>query len=398
MSPRLGVLAALVGCAVACAAERARPDSEPTTGIHPAGIGDVTSADFHGRELARRGSDLALCATCHGADFSGGAAQVSCNECHAGGPGACATCHGDGPTSGAHDVHRIDGALACAECHVVPATWDAEGHVRRDGRVDAAPAEITFGARAAVTLAAADRAGPPAYVDGGCSNVYCHGDVLRAGGGLDPRPRWDAVIVGGCDRCHGAPPPSHAAAECASCHPASAPHVDGVVQIGRTAGCDGCHGRAGDPAPPTDLAGNEFTTALGVGAHQAHLVGPSFLRGPIACATCHLVPASTNAPGHIDSALPAEVTASLGWERATATCGTAWCHGPALPVWTLADQDSCGSCHGVPPSTPSHTPGMPLASCTTCHPRSIDAAGNFLFTSGPTGPVSEHIDGDVDLQ
>jgi predicted CxxxxCH...CXXCH cytochrome family protein len=246
-----------------------------------------------------------------------------------------------------------------------------------------------------LTLIAADRDGPPTFADGRCANVYCHGDALHAGGGANPRPVWTDAVVRGCDRCHGAPPPSHAQDRCETCHPATAPHLDGAVQIGRTAGCDGCHGRAGDPAPPFDLDGNEFTTALGVGAHQAHLDAPSLLRGPIACTECHLVPASTLAAGHLDSPLPAEVTASLGWDRGAGTCGTAWCHGTAAPIWTLQAQDSCGSCHGVPPA--SHTPGLPLSSCTTCHPRTIDAFGNFLFTTGPTGPVSEHIDGDVDL-
>lgn len=385
--------------ALGCAAERTRPDAAPATGtIHPPGIQDLASEEFHGRELARRGWDLELCASCHGADFTGGAAQVSCTTCHEGGPTTCATCHGsDGPTTGAHATHRA-AALACAECHAVPERWDAEGHVRRGGESDPPPAEVTFGARANLTLDVADRAGPAEFAGGRCANVYCHGDVLAAGGGSTPRPRWDDAPVGGCEGCHGAPPPSHAQDRCETCHPATAPHIDGAIQIGRTAGCDGCHGRAGDAAPPFDLEGNEFTTALGVGAHQAHLIGPSLLRGAIACATCHLVPAATAAPGHLDSPLPAEVRASLGWDRGAGTCATAWCHGPATPRWTVTGDASCGTCHGVPPATPSHTPGMPLASCATCHPRSLDSFGNFLFTQGPDGPVSEHIDGDVDLQ
>src|SRR5688572_25392936 len=91
---------------VACSAERSRPDGAATEGIHPEGISDPASDDFHGRELARRGWDLALCAKCHGDDFAGGAANVSCKNCHEAGPDACATCHRDGPTTGAHVTHR----------------------------------------------------------------------------------------------------------------------------------------------------------------------------------------------------------------------------------------------------------------------------------------------------
>jgi predicted CxxxxCH...CXXCH cytochrome family protein len=359
-----------------------------TTGIHPVGVLDPDSAAFHGRDLARRGWDFALCAGCHGADFAGGTAQVSCLDCHREGPTACATCHRDGPTSNAHAVHA-GAAVACAQCHVVPARWDDDGHLPRDGSATAGPAEVTFGALAATTLVAGDRAGPPTWDGTTCSNVYCHGDALHAGGGTTPRPRWvEPAPPGGCDRCHASPPPSHARGDCATCHPA-APHIDGAVQLGRTTDCAGCHGSAASAAPPTDLTGHTATTALGVGAHQAHLQARSRISAPIACATCHDVPTALDSPGHIDSAGPAEVVARLGWDRTTETCATASCHGPARPRWTSTGEVSCGSCHAIPPVDASHTPGLPLTSCATCHPGTVDAFGNILVTS-------EHINGVVD--
>jgi predicted CxxxxCH...CXXCH cytochrome family protein len=378
----------------ACAEERPRPEGEPVGRLHPPGIAEPGSDAFHGRELARRGWDLALCAACHGEDFAGGAAQSSCRECHTDGPDACATCHRADNETPAHRAHR-DASIGCAECHAVPARWDAPGHVLGD----APPAEVALGARAAQTLAPADRAGPPRYADGRCENVYCHGDVLHAGGGLAPRPRWDdPPRPGGCDRCHGAPPESHAQSQCEVCH-AEAPglHLDGAVQIGRAPGCGGCHGGAASAAPPTDLSGNEVTTAVGVGAHQAHLGAQARLRGPVPCDACHRVPAQLLEAGHLDSPPPAEVAAALGWDRGTARCATAWCHGAARPVWTAGTGAACGTCHGVPPATPSHTPGAPLGSCAACHPRTIDPAGAILIHTGPAGPTSEHIDGDVDL-
>jgi len=343
--------------AAACADERSRPDSEPATGnVHPSGISDEQSPNFHAYEIERRDYDLALCAGCHGEDFSGGKAGKSCLNCHEDGPTACTTCHGAaGPTSGNHPIHLGEAKLACAECHIVPEAWNSPGHT---GSV-----EVTFGPLASKT--------PASFVDGACT-VYCHGSA---------KPEWNAMPVRGCDRCHGAPPPpSHPPqSQCATCHPADAPHVDGNVQVGSA--CDSCHGKAGDAAPPNDLAGNQFTTALGVGAHQAHLQAQSAISAPIACATCHVVPAATNAAGHIDTPLPAEVVQSLGWNRTTETCATAWCHGPATPKWTETGGAFCGSCHGVPPATASHNSSMSLSSCATCHPASF----------------TKHIDGVLDV-
>lgn len=390
---------------VACSTERTLPDATPVTGVHPEGILDEASDNFHAAELARRGYDLALCATCHGEDFAGGAANASCKTCHPEGPDACVTCHRDGPTSGAHLVHRDQ---ACAECHVVPARWDAEGHVRRSGAADPLPAEVSFGARAAQTLSAADRHGPPTYASGACSNVYCHGAVLHAGGGTSSTPRWDQPAVGGCGTCHGAPPPSHAQSECATCHRA-APHLDGVLQVGGA--CDGCHG---DATAFRDLAGSTLTTAIGVGAHRAHLAGSARLRGPLACSDCHATPSTIGDAGHLDSALPAELfppSSTLArtdgalptWDRTTATC-TNYCHGGGTrlgadtslglarsPVWTASNgQAYCGSCHGIPPTT--HASTLTLRDCASCHP-SVDSFGNPIVIDG----TSRHLDGVVDV-
>ncbi len=379
---------ALLAVMVGCSEER---DREPAcadcgSGVHPSGILDEASDDFHGKELARRNWDFALCASCHGQDFDGGKAKVSCTTCHTEGPTACVTCHRDGPTSGAHVEHRAANT-PCAECHAVPDRWDAPGHIIDDS----APAEVTFGARAQLTLDPSDRQGPPMFAAGACANVYCHGDVLHAGGGLSTRPLWSAPApTGTCVRCHAAPPPSHAQSECATCHPASAPHIDGTVQTGD--GCNGCHGDATSPAPPRDLAGNTVTTALGVGAHRAHLDAPSGLRGPIACTTCHAVPSTVASAGHIDTALPAEVEPSLGWQRASGTCATASCHGTSQPAWTSTGQVACGTCHGVPPATASHATATTIASCATCHPSSVTSTGAIIITGG----TSTHMNGVVD--
>ena len=53
---------------------------------------------------------LTKCTTCHGTDFAGGAAKVSCLDCHKQGPTACDTCHGQPPQTGAHPHAKAAGA------------------------------------------------------------------------------------------------------------------------------------------------------------------------------------------------------------------------------------------------------------------------------------------------
>lgn len=399
---RSRALIVLAILALSCAEERERDPGCEDCGIHPAGILDPDSADFHGRELERRGWDFALCAGCHGEDFTGGAAGVSCVDCHQEGVTACTTCHPAEPDSGAHPAHRGAGPLTksweCAECHQVPDRWDAEGHILRGGVADPPPAEIDFGPAAGLTPDFAERQAQPAYdpATRSCSGVYCHGDALAGGGASNTRPVWTGSGQADCGSCHGTPPDSHAAGDCATCHPPAAPHIDGSLAIGTEPGCAGCHGSSSSPAPPRDLTGNTLTSAIGVGAHSSHLDGPLRLRGPIPCATCHAVPAAIDSAGHIDSATPAEVMLAGGgdWRRSDATCRS-WCHGASEPVWTLVGEGEvfCGSCHGVPPEGGSHTPDMPLTSCAGCHPATVDSFGNILVD----GEASQHMDGNVDL-
>lgn len=200
--------------------------------VHEQGILDRTSDEFHGRLLARYSWDFPLCQGCHGEDFAGGKAGASCLSCHRDGPTTCETCHGrrglEPVTSGAHAPH-LAAMLACSECHITPATWDAPGHVVGD----ALPAEVTFAARANMTPSGAEREGPAGWDGKTCTNVYCHGDVTPWFGGLDTRPRWaDTTHAFTCDRCHGAPPAGHLRVDCTSCHPVtSSEHIDGVVDV-----------------------------------------------------------------------------------------------------------------------------------------------------------------------
>jgi predicted CxxxxCH...CXXCH cytochrome family protein len=404
---------ALIGAAVAwalasgCAEERAPGEACADCGIHPAGILEPQSPDFHGAELARRDWAFEVCASCHGSDLQGGAAGVSCVDCHQDGPTGCTTCHDDRPQSGAHQAHLGAGPAArswsCSECHQVPSRWDDEGHILRGGVADPPPAEVVLSDAAAQTPEFAVRGAPPSYdpASGRCSDVYCHGDVLT-GGGAVTRPTWNAGPgQADCGSCHGAPPPSHADDRCDTCHPTSAAqHIDGALAVGDRPGCGGCHGSDQSAAPPRDLSGQQTSSALGVGAHRSHLQASARLRGPMPCADCHVVPGAISSPGHIDSAAPAEVTLLGGgtWDRDGATCES-WCHGASRPVWTRVGQGevACGTCHGIPPAGAVHDPDLELTDCAGCHPDTVDQFGNILRAGPPGQETSHHMDGNVDL-
>ena len=61
--------------------EPTQPETHSTTWVDP------LAYDFHGDVLALRGWDRSgSCQTCHGIEFDGGSSNVSCYQCHAGGP------------------------------------------------------------------------------------------------------------------------------------------------------------------------------------------------------------------------------------------------------------------------------------------------------------------------
>ncbi len=177
---------------------------------------------------------------------------------------------------------------------------------------------------------------------------------------------------------------------------------------------EGCHGGADSPAPPPGLwlSGDPTSPShRGVGAHQAHLAGSTF-RGPLPCASCHVVPAEVDAAGHMDSPLPAEVRFSplaRGGRREPAadlsptlhtadmTCRGTYCHAldraadPA-PSWTAGAARVCGDCHGLPPGTTlsgAPHPQAEITACAACHP-TVDSAGAIRDRA-------LHINGVVDL-
>ncbi len=388
-----------------------------------------------------------------------GGASGSCSTCHgsADSPAPPRDLQGQSdPTRrgvGAHRghlraTHRLSKAVTCSSCHVVPLTPDSPGH-----RDSPWPAEVRFGGLAVAGAARPRLVAPLGTGDESkdsalsvsCASVYCHGATLS--GGTDATPEWSATAPERfvhCRACHGYPPalkadgqPHPASTACGTCHGMTVStadgthiahpenHINGRVDLdgdsdggfepvdgsdGGSGGeaCNACHGdlaAAGtapsDPgnAPPRDTHGNSVTTAIGVGAHQAHLRATR--SAPVPCSTCHVVPLTVDAPGHNVGSVAAVRLAGLAsadgvvpkWDRVAGTCSV-YCHGQTMtggsdtsPQWTRVDgtQARCGACHGLPPPAPHPQ----SAACAKCH--------DTVASDGVTiAKPAQHVDGKVD--
>jgi predicted CxxxxCH...CXXCH cytochrome family protein len=355
---------------------------------------------------------------------------TACNACHGSATSNAppVDTHGSSDTTkitvGAHQSHLkasvFSGPVACNECHVVPSAVDDPGHITASGI-----ATVTFAGRSVTSGAAPVWNGAAAT----CSDVYCHGATLKAGG-TDPVPNWTRAGLGDvvCGSCHSLPPPvPHPQdSQCSNCHDSVGTdgtivkpeeHIDGKVEVTFPSSCSACHGSAANPAPPLDTNGRSATTEVTVGAHQAHL--NSTLSNPVACTACHVVPATAADAGHIGPPPAPVIFSGLAltggvqpvWDETTAHCTNPYCHGATLsggvltsPQWTLVDgsQVVCGNCHGLPPTTihsaqgdRQHPPaGLAVVdgkvACERCHSETV----------GPDGTIAhpdKHIDGVVEV-
>jgi predicted CxxxxCH...CXXCH cytochrome family protein len=390
--------------------------------VHDPSIIDPRAAGFHGTLLRAShwsqmlvATDPNACGRCHdgtparpaGVTFAAPGAP-NCTSCHdqPGGVLACSTCHGSGTVSypprdpcffagtafdvgGAHAAHvesspiRSTG-LPCSTCHPVPGNPVIAG-LHGDGVV-----EVTFDP----TLTP----GPATYdFSSGACSVSCHQQ-----GGTKPNVTWtQAPAPVSCNDCHLSPPANHYAGSCTGCHAeanatgtALTPgplHINGKVDLGNGSGeCGACHGSGTSPWPTTMV-------------HAAHQ-SPT-LTEPVACSSCHVVPATILDPVHLDgtvhvafSGLATARGASPVWNGVS--CTNVACHGANLadpaaePLWgdTSGAQAQCGACHGIPPS--QHTQS---ASCnrSDCHGGeiSIDSTGAPLISDAGR---ALHIDGIIE--
>ena len=381
----------------------------------------------------------------------GGCSESRSPSAPAEGAAACTRCHGDvnraatalnpalpaAPPSavlggadavGAHQVHLLGGsigpAVACANCHVVPA--DA-AHAASGGPV------VIFGAG---TLATARGAAPTFDASSlTCSSTYCHGQ-FRYGdvaGNASPSRAWNTSGVLGCTSCHGMPPTGHpaltgvvTATTCSACHPATV-KADGTIDLAGGLHVNGqaeFQGGHTDPdwAMPThhgyQASANGLQTctgchvgfgtaggAVGSSCNGCHSGGTTAWQ--TSCTFCHGTAGRTGALAGTDTSLPAAPPVGTQGETAATTVavGAHQVHVNPSANGSVKGPFACTVCHPSPlPSDVTHVDGQatpvqfgglavqggaspvyvrgasPSCSSTYCH-------GNFQYGS-VTGNVS----------
>ena len=406
----------------------------PELNIHGDGVFNSSSSNFHGKQLIDSKNKFEDCKQCHSADFSGGTAKVSCitSGCH-----PSLNVHKDGITNpqspnfhGKFIADNLSGQMSeCATCHgstyqggvVSPscATCHSTISVHQDGILN--PGSPNFHGKYIASNAGDDmskcaschgnnyQGGIAAPSCATChSTINVHQDGIVNPGSPNFHGKYIAANLGwdmrACGSCHAANYSGGTAApSCLTCHTGSnGPEA-----------CNTCHGSFSDPtkiAPPRALNGSTQTTYAGVGAHVQHLYQNN-LGDVIRCSTCHTVPSSVYANGHLGTDGKAEINfgrlsvqggANPTYNFTNNTCANTYCHGNfsfsrdladskyqfvytaatmtgnnASVIWNKVDgsQAQCGSCHGLPPT--GHAP-FSLNQCANCHYGVVDASGNII--------------------
>ena len=209
--------------------------------------------------------------------------------------------------------------------------------------------------------------------------------------------------VEGCRACHGDQlEGGEVEISCAECHVA-----EGL--------CIKCHGGVDNNsgAPPYGLRGETERSARAVGAHTPHMTATT-LADAVECSACHVVPLFMLDSAHLDFGSGkldsmAEINFShpvdldtARWDKTSATCSFIYCHGQFdggnktnAPVWNMAGQASCGSCHEVQQNLEklgwkhdAHVRTFGLL-CIDCHASVVDSLLNIV------GPAL-HVNGAAD--
>lgn len=434
------------------------------------GAKTCATTNCHGTLSPAWGTDLSSydnCTICHGTKTAGadGSTIAGANpeKVAPGGTGTDTSGVDNANTDaqvGAHQAHlaathSYSSKIACSECHTVPASVTAAGHID-----SALPAEVPLSG----TLAATNPrsvAGTPGYTSPNCSNVYCH-DYQRfkngwADDGVAPNanrtPVWNVAMLGGaddCQMCHGFPPagshPAATANQCTTCHnhvngtgtgfSDATKHVNGLVEA---SGCDGCHGNPPTTATyggTTGMVGASLgsgdtgaTSPLTPGAHDKHVNGLTG-RG-MSCDGCHSGSTMPSVDAQIQMGFAVNATTTPGWGATAVTTGTFTGYNALSNSFTFVSSsagttvntaanrnNNCSAlyCHGSTLTGGSdNTPDYVTATtgqCGTCHgasAASAPTAGSHAKHASTTGyslscqlchpamPANEasHVDGSV---
>jgi uncharacterized CHY-type Zn-finger protein len=236
---------------------------------------DISSASFHGDRMAATGT--AYCAGCHGADFMGGDANVSCFTCHDGPSGHPATGWLDAASTNFHGLAASNRVPTdCTPCHGedfsggISETSCKVCHASQSGHPSAgwmdAASDKFHGARLSAFGPSYCAGCHGADYQGGYAAVSCF--VCHDGPSGHPATGW---LASSSDNFHGLDASSRGLPSCATCH--GADYSGGVS--GKS--CSLCH---------SDESGHPSTGWLDDDSSNFH--GDRLdLRGATYCAGCH---------------------------------------------------------------------------------------------------------------
>lgn len=259
---------------------------------HPVGWSD-TGHQSAAKASAGATSGLDYCRTCHGTDFRGGTAAISCFGCHTSSPHAVPWLGSTGATTYLHSTADESNAPSCGRCH-------------------AGGAKLTTPTP------------PPA--NAGCfNNTLCHG--TPASGHAFPNPGSLHLSVAGttpwssCAVCHATtsggtyPATTGTAPGCTSCH------LNGFRTPSGTSSCWDCHGASATDGRPN---GSTFPNRQGRHNRSEHRV---------TCTKCH--PFSAGDSRH-------------GWSnRIKSTSAQVGGTGTSINSWNSATKSCQPTCHGT---------------------------------------------------
>ena len=321
-----------------------------TAGCHHGPVPNWITAAVHGAtaKKAPGSSGFASCQICHGKNFSGGGADVSCFTCH----GVDAP-HPPKPwlsaTGFTHTNTSPLNARVCALCHFPGSPNNPANHPATPAPAGTAPgcfnSTLCHGA-----AGAPHPVGNPAW-ETTPPAAQPHGDAAKATSG-------SAAGFDYCQVCHGTGTTSPAnfgggssGVSCYTCHGVSAPHA---------------------PAPWRASAGSDYNHT------NTDTTNASV------CIQCHFPGSPNNPAGH--PATPAAAGTPPGCFNDTLCHGAGVGATHAVPfndvahygVVTASFAAACGTCHAVtgtspvssaPLCTTCHIAGSPLTAlnCTSCH-------------------------------
>ncbi len=370
-----------------------------------------SSADYHGRIFWENGWDFSGCQECHGENLNAGGTIQGCQTaaCHiqSGGIYSCANCHSytltakdaffydvknnyspDTVSVGTHRshllaVHGISDSLNCSDCHTMPTSIFASGHLDTTQNIDFGELAMENGKTPLWNRATAT-----------CSDVYCH---------LNSTPVWteNNSAYSTCQGCHTGfdtsdAHPAHVTDQnydCSVCHDGYSltaktvvisSHIDGEKDIALNETYGGtftsgtcsdtyCHGVAVPDWAVVDGTWSACGTCHALppasGAHATHVTDEE-----IDCGTCHsgysTTTATVFASTHINLTVEVDFPTDIGgtYDDPSSTCSNVYCHSGSTVSWTDADL-TCGSCHAIPPASGAHATHVSTENydCEVCH-------------------------------